>query len=289
MIESGTIVVGGGTGRSGGAYVRALLEAGYRVRASHRPGKDPSRAVASGAEAVAADLRDAGAVRRLVDGADAVFIAVLGRGPDAVAEEAAATRNLVDAARESGARRVVYTSVHRADGDTGVPHFEVKVELESYVRESGVPYTILRPATFMEFFDAPWVRAGVIERGVLASPIAHDTPISYVATADLARFAVLALTDARLDGATLGIGGPEALTYAEVLPIMSELTGREVRYERVPIEVVESQMGADMAAMMRFFNREGFGVDMAPVLERFPIELTTLRTHMMRTGWGAAG
>lgn len=283
--EGTTVLVAGGTGTAGTAHVEALVGAGYRVKATIRPGKDMATLVQMGAEPVEVDLRHPEAAGRALEGVYAVVVAVLGRGSDGVRDEEFVTRNLVDGARAAGVSRIVYTSVYLADEPTGVPHFELKGRLEDYVRRSGLRHTFLRPATFMEGLNAPWIRASVEERGVLASPIALETPISYVSATDVARFAVLALEDATLEGATLNLGGPEAVTYADLLAVMSELLGRPVEYQRIPLEQVEESFGPDIASMIQFFNKTGFVVDTDPVVHRFPVSLTSVRAFLEKSGW----
>jgi len=281
-----TVLVAGGTGTAGRAYVGTLVEEGYRVKATIRPGKDRSPLTQVGAEPVEVDLRQAETVARALEGIDVLIVAVLGRGPDMVEDEELMTRNLVDGARDLGVSRLVYSSVYLADRPTGVPHFEVKGRLEEYIRSSGLRYTFLRPATFMDGFNAPWLRIAVEEQGLLVSPIALDAPVSYVAAADVARFGVLALKDSALEGVTLDLGGPEAVTYADLLPVMSELLGHPVQYQQVPLEQIEERAGADMASMVAFFNEAGFVVDMDPVIRRFPVPLTPVRTFLEKSGWG---
>ena len=284
--EGTTVLVAGGMGTAGMAHVEALVEAGYRVKATIRPGKDTATLVQMGAEPVEVDLRHPEAAGRALEGVDALVVAVLGREPDGVRDEELITRNLVDGARAAGVSRLVYTSVYLADEPTGVPHFEVKGRMEDYVRRSGLRHTFLRPATFMEGLNAPWIRASVKERGVLASPIALGTPISYVSAADVARFGVLALEDATLEGATLNLGGPEAVTYADLLAVMSELLGNRVEYQQIPLEQVEESFGPDIASMIGFFNESGFVVEEEPALRRLPVPLTSVRTFLENSGWG---
>lgn len=284
--EGTTVLVAGGTGTAGTAHVEALVGAGYRVKATVRPGKETATLVRVGAEPVEVDLRDREAAGLALEGVDALVVAVLGRGPDGVRDEELMTRNLVDGARAAGVSRLVYTSVYLADEPTDVPHFEVKGRMEDYVRRSGLRHTFLRPVTFMEGLNAPWIRASVEERGVLSSPIALETPISYVSAADVARFGVLALEDVELEGATLNLGGPEAVTYADLLRVMSELLGNRVEYQQIPLEQVEESFGPDIASMIRFFNKTGFVVDTDPVVHRFPVPLTSVRAFLEKSGWG---
>lgn len=203
---SSNVFVAGATGAAGNAYVRALAFAGHQVRASTRSGDQ--RDWPTGVEPRAVDFTDIHSTRQAVDGVDAVVITLAGRGQSPAQDEARITRTVARAAAEAGVGHIVYTSVHDADEATGVPHFEVKGHLEAELRQLGPRLTVLRPTTFADAFTAPWLRRGVQERGVLASPIAIDTPISYVATADLARVAAASLLEPDLQDTTLTVAGP---------------------------------------------------------------------------------
>lgn len=228
-MSTGRVTVFGATGTGGRAYVRAFRDAGYEVRGVIRPGGNAGLVRRLGAEPVEVDLAHPDHAAAAVDGADAVVVSLLGRGVNAVAEEAAITRSAFEAARRAGVGRVVYTSVHLADARTGVPHFDIKAELERDLAATGLPWTVLRPTTFMEGLDAPFMRDAALESGVVVSAIDIDTPISYVATDDLARLAVIALEDPRLDGAVIPIGGPP-VTYRSLLPLLSAICGRELPF-----------------------------------------------------------
>src|SRR5690554_2459228 len=220
-MSTGRVTVFRATGTGGRADVRAFRDAGFEVRGVVRPGGNAGVVRGLGAEAVEVDLSHPDHAAAVVEGADAVVVSLLGRGVNAVAEEAAITRSVFEAARRARVGRVVYTSVHLADAKTGVPHFDIKAELERELAATGLPWTVLRPTTFMDGLDAPSLRETALARGVFVSPIDIDTPISYVAADDLARLAVLALKDARLDRAVVPIGGPP-VTYRRLLPILSE-------------------------------------------------------------------
>jgi len=277
------VFVAGGSGTAGGAYARALATRGYDVRATARDERGAESLAELGVEAVDVDLADAEATADAIDCAGAVVVALLGRGEGAAAQEETITRNVFDAASRAGVGRVVYTSVHMADRATGVPHFEVKGKLERYLAAAAVPATVLRPCTFMDAFTAPWIREGLVARGVLASPIAIDAPISYVATADLADVAVRALGEPGLAGQTIELGGPRAVTYRDLIPTLSQLVGRTVEYQQLSLDQVEAQLGFDMAAMIRLFNGQGFAVDADRVVERLGIRLTSVEDFLRQT------
>lgn len=278
-----TAVIAGATGTAGRAYVNELVSAGYRVQGIVRPGSQSAPIADAGATPVVADLRDEEDARDALSAAGVVFIALLGRGEDAAADERVITQNVIDAARAASVDHVVYTSVHAADEETGVPHFEVKGELEAYLEAAGLTYTVLRPATYMGALSAPWLRSGIDEDGVLASPIRDDVPISYLDTANLAELGRLAIETDTLRSRTLSIGGPRSVTYQDLLPLYEGLTGTAVTYRNVPLEQVEAQMGADVAAMARYFNENGFAVENDPLLDHLDLRLTDVEAFLTAT------
>lgn len=282
MKDQQAVFVAGGTGTAGRAYAKALAARGYGVTATARDEEGAAALAGDGVRPFSLDLADAAATARAIEGSSAVIVAVLGRGEQAAAEEEAISRNVIDAAAAAGATRVVYTSVHGAGRATGVPHFEVKGRLERYLAAASVLVTVLRPCTFMDALTASWIVDGLTARGVLASPIAIDAPISYIAAADLAEVAVRALAEPDLASTTIELGGPRPVTYRELLPKLSELVGRTLRYENVPLDWVEAQLGPDMAAMIRLFNTEGFAVVADPMVERLGVDLTEVEDFLER-------
>lgn len=278
------VFIAGGTGTAGRAYAKAFVAAGHQVRASARPGTDAG----FGAEAQPwpVDFDDAAATRAAVDGCEVVAIALAGRGPAAAAHEGAITRTVAEAAAAAGAVHLIYTSVHLADASTGVPHFDVKGSLELQLAGLTPRLTVLRPTTFADSLTSPWLRSSIERDGVLVSPIGPDTPISYVSTDDLARVAVAALQTPELQGPPVVVAGRSPCTYTELLPLLSELAGRELTYQPIPPEVVRSHFGPDLAAMTEFFNLDGFATEPSPVLHRMGLVPAPVQDYLRQT-WPA--
>lgn len=278
------ITVFGATGTAGRAYAAALTAAGHTVRGAIRPGTDPGELRAAGIEPVEVDLHQADGATAALEGADAAVIALLGRGPDPATDEAAITRTVFQGAVRAGVGRIVYTSVHLADAGTGVAHFDIKGRLEEELMATGLPWTILRPTTFMDALDAPWLRDAALADGVLVSPIGLDAPISYVATADLAELVVRALEDGRLDRAIVPVGGPEAVTYRRLLPLLAEVSGRSLRYEQLDLANLATGQ-PHLADMVRLFNARGFVCPPDPLVEALGIALTDVESFLRRSAW----
>jgi uncharacterized protein YbjT (DUF2867 family)/ketosteroid isomerase-like protein len=210
MTEYDKILVTGATGNTGRHVVRQLHEMGVAVRALVR---DPGTAgLPAGVEVVHGDLADPDSVRRAAEGTAAAFLL----WPFRTAEGAAAA---VDAIA-SHARRIVYLSaISASDGFWG--------EVEQLIEQSAKEWTFLR-AGGMAVNTLMWadqIRVDGIVRwpyGQAARSLIHER--------DIADVAVLALTQDRHVGATYLLTGPEAVTQAEQVRIISEEAGQPARW-----------------------------------------------------------
>src|ERR1035438_5526300 len=146
------IFVSGATGQQGGAVARHLLkQPAFAIRALTRDtSKPPAKALAqAGAELIQGDLNDPSSYKRALEGAYGVF--AVQNGMEAGFEgEIRQGKALADAAKAAGVQHFVYSSVVSADRNTGIPHFESKWEIEQHFSKIGLPFTILRPAFFMQ-------------------------------------------------------------------------------------------------------------------------------------------
>lgn len=142
--RSQLILVTGATGKQGGAVARQLLEKGFRVRAITRnPGQPAARALReAGAEVVEGNLDDRNSVNRALEGAHGVF-SVQNFWEAGYDREVKQGTGLADAAKDTGVQHFVYSSVASAHRNTGLSHFESKWEIENYIRELDLSYTIL--------------------------------------------------------------------------------------------------------------------------------------------------
>ncbi|MCC7178488.1 MAG: NmrA family NAD(P)-binding protein [Acidobacteria bacterium] len=228
----------GATGMLGGDIARQLLAAGHHVVAVTR---DPARAgalAAAGAEVRVADLADTGTLRAACRGADVVVAAahaMLGRGryrSERVDDEG--HRALIDAARAEGVRRFVYTSVLGASPDHPVDFWRTKHGVEQCLKASGLSWTILRPAAFMEMHAHELIGKSILAGGTATILGAGDRPMNFVAVRDVARVAARAAVDPSAAGRTIEVGGPENLTQNDVAALYGRLCGRTQRVRHVP-------------------------------------------------------
>jgi len=267
--EAKVILITGATGRQGAAALRHLRERGFAVRALTRdPGKPEARAlVGHGTEVVRGDLEDQASLTRALDGVYGVF-SVQTRGNVGVEGEVRQGIGLADAAKRSRVSHFVYASVGAADQSTGIPHFESKFRIEEHLRGTGLRYTILRPVFFMENWLA--MRPRMEAAGAMELPLTPGTRLQMVAVDDIGAFAALAFErPGNWQGRTMELAGDE-LSMEEIAASLSRVGGREIRYRQIPWEQFESQASPEHVHMYRWYQDQGFHVNIPAVRTQYP-------------------
>jgi NADH dehydrogenase len=217
-----TVLVTGATGFIGPHVAHALRAREMPVRALVRTPGRATRLTSWGVEPATGDVTDPASLRAACEGVDAVvhLVAIIrGRPADFERVMAQGTRNVVVAAQESGARRLVLASALGLDERTkdAVPYFAAKWEMEQAVRESGLEHVILRPS-FVFGRDG-----GVLRTFVRLARFAPVTPIVGPGTQklqpiwveDLAEHYAVAVTEQVAANRTFELGGPDAVTWNE--------------------------------------------------------------------------
>jgi uncharacterized protein YbjT (DUF2867 family) len=255
-----SILVTGATGTIGSLISQRLADAGAQVKALVR--QSGKRAFPAGVKEVVAALTDIASMRAALSSVRTLFL-LNAVTPDEVTQ-ALITLNL---AREAGIERVVYLSVIHAEKFTNVPHFTGKHTVERMIESLGIAATILRPAYFMQ--NDSMVQQVMQGHGVYPMPIgsagvamidARD--IADIATAELLRRDKAAVA---LDGMTLDLVGPQALTGNAAAGVWSAALGRDVTYGGDDVVPFEAHMAAfgpswmayDMRLMMAGIQRYG--------------------------------
>ena len=278
------IAVAGATGKQGGAVAHRLLARGHKVRALTRnPDKPAARALAeNGADVVCADLEDRSSLDRALAGAGALFSVqdFLEAGVEAELRQG---MNLTEAAAASRIEHFVYTGASTMDRNTGVPHLESKWQIETRVRAQRTPWTVFRPAAFMDNWE--WDREAILETGVVRYPIRPDTLYRQVAVADIAAMVVTALEHPDVwAGQIVPLVG-DVSTMEEITATLSRVTGRTLRYEQMSWAQCVAEQGEDLMLMYRYFDT--FGMDGAPeYMRRFHPDALMFEAYLRGNGWG---
>lgn len=230
------ILVAGATGSLGGRIARELLGRGDAVRVLVRPESNFPPLEAAGAEVALGDLRNAATLRLACEGVDFVIsTASATRRADDTPEnvDARGTQNLIDAAREAGVRHFVVVSTVGATAESPLPAFRAKAAAEDHLRRSGLSYTILQPAPFMDVWFAMMVEAP-LARGAPVTLVGESRRrFSFIAERDVAAFALAALDHPGARNATLVIGGPKAISFTDVVQAYEAAVGRPIPINRV--------------------------------------------------------
>lgn len=277
------ILVAGATGTQGGAVARELIARGYQVRGLTRnPDSDASIALSSlGIEMVRGDFDEPGSLDKALEGAYGAFSVQQYRGVG-VDGEIRQGKAFADAATRAGIQHFVYTSVSKAPLGTGVPQFESKLELENYIRTLGIPYTIIRPASFMSGFETSREEASA---GEISGPLPPELARIYIAPRDIGRFAAEAFDHPEDWLGTATSIASERISYADIAAAMSRAMGTTVVYRQIPWDEFTASATATAVSREQWYLENTDPVDVDALREKYDW-LTPFETYLIDSGWG---
>lgn len=281
-----TILVGGATGKQGGALITHLLKGQWRLRALTRNpnGRAAQELSRRAVEVVRGDMDEVESLKRAMKGIYGVY-SVQDFWTVGARREVQQGKNMADAARAVGVQHFLYSSVGGAERNSGITHWETKWEVEKHIRKLGLPATILRPAAFMENYYIETVEVGIL-KGKLADPIRGDKPYQTIAADNIGAFGALAFNRPKdFIGLELEIAGSE-LTNVEAAEVFSRVLGKRVRFQKLPLPLVRLVLGKEFYEMFRWFNQSGFQADIRALKKAYPeVELLNLEEWLRREGW----
>jgi uncharacterized protein YbjT (DUF2867 family) len=221
----------GSSGMLGGKIAQRLLERG-EVRALVRDHASVASLTAAGVEAVDGDLKDPASVRAACEGVSTVVTTANAaqRGGEDTFETVDLLGNaaLIDAAVDAGVERFVFVSVLSADKTSPVPLLAAKGVTEERLQATSMTWTVLRPDTFMDVW-IPMVVGGPALDGRPVTLVRDGSRVhSLVAVDDVAAYAVAATTHPVAEDAVLTIGGPEPISWRDIVARFEAELDREV-------------------------------------------------------------
>ncbi|MEV4185860.1 SDR family oxidoreductase [Streptosporangium canum] len=222
-------LVTGATGYIGGRLVPELLDAGHDVRCMVRSaGRLRDQPWASRVEVAEADAADAVRTGKALDGVDVAYylIHTMGGGADFAAADRRAAATFAAAAREAGVRRVVYLGGLAPDEGLS-PHMRSRVEVGEIFLRSGVPAVVLRAAVIIGSGSASFemLRYLTERLPVMTTPRWVRTRTQPIAIRDVLRYLVgWAAVEGEVNR-SFDIGGPDVLTYADMMRVYAEVAG----------------------------------------------------------------
>lgn len=223
------ILVVGATGMLGGTILRRLLERGETVRALVRDSFAEQTLKDAGAETVLGDLKDPASLPPACEGISTLITTANSAGRGGVDNietvDLEGNHNLIEAASRSGVEHFVFVSAEGADPESPVPFLRAKGLTSKRLRDSGMAYTVLVPNLYMDVW-IPLVMLAPVASGRPVTIVGEGTRKHYlVAVDDVAGFAVATADDEAARNRDLLIGGPEALSWRDVISIFERVNG----------------------------------------------------------------
>ncbi len=265
-----SVLVSGATGKQGGALARALLRGKkHTVYAltRNRDSKAAHELEKMGARLLIGDFEDPQSIARAARGIDVFFLmsAFLEKGTSFEKKQGI---DAASAVKTAGVRHIVYTSVASADRGTGIPHFDSKLQVETYIKSLGIPYTIIAPVYFFENNVAP-MSVPDLKKGKFYFALPAEKKLQMIAVENIGEFAAHVIEDkdsfagARIELASDELSGPE------VAEIISRVSKRQIVYERQPMEDIR-KFSDDFARMYEWMIERGYTVDIGGLKAKYP-------------------
>ena len=232
-----TILVTGATGFIGRLLTRALLAEGYPVRCLVRKS---SSVLPDGVETVVGDMLEPASLTTALEGVDTAYYLVhsmAGGRAGFERRDREAAGNFVQAADRAGVRRAIYLG---GLGETGAglsEHLKSRLEVAEILRSGHLATTFLRAAVIIGAGGASFelVRGLVKRLPVMITPRWVSTRCQPIAVQDVIAYLIGCLEDERTFGRTFDIGGPDIITYREMMERFAALEGKRLTIVPVPL------------------------------------------------------
>lgn len=224
MSEPLTVLVTGATGFVGRRLVPELVARGHTVRAMTRRPADYD----GPGEPVGGDVHDRASLTEPLEDVDvAVYLVHSLDSPDFERKDAEAARAFGSAAAANGVRQIVYLGGLGSEDEDLSAHLRSRREVEGLLGEAGVPVTVLRAAIVVGAGGISWelTRQLVKNLPAMVVPKWVRTRTQPIALSDVVRYLAGVVGNEEAFGRVFEIGGPEVLTYLEMLQQAAEVRG----------------------------------------------------------------
>lgn len=230
-----TILITGATGTVGTQLVKTLSNLEVKVRAGVHSIIKGENLKLPHVELCEIEFHKPGSLKAAMTGVDRVFMIT-----PVTEDQVELGKVTIDAAKAAGIKHFVKLSALGAGAEPGIQLGRWHREMEKYLEDSGLTYTIIRPATYMQNF-VNYFGDSIKNEDTIYMPLG-DGKVSYIDVRDIATIACHVLTSDKYFNQVLEITGPEAISCQEVAKAISDAVGKDIKYVDVPEEAARKAM-----------------------------------------------
>lgn len=281
------VLIVGATGSLGGSITQMLLAEGKPVRILARARSNYTPLTNVGARAVLGDLKERASLDAACRGVHVVITtansALRGGADNPQTVDLEGNRNLIDAAKAAGVRQFVFVSAMVADPRSPVPFLAAKGKTEEYLVGSGIPYTILAPNAFMDFWIAVYIGLPALKGQPVTIVGEGNRKHSFIACDDVARFTLGSIDKLEAMNRKLFLGGPEPITLRDAVAAYERALDKSILVRCMRPGEPLPGLPESVWGLAASFDAYDSPVDMAEMARIFGVRLTSLEDIVRRS------
>lgn len=234
------ILITGATGHLGTATINSLLDKGTPANQITALVRDENKAAdlkAKGVQLRIGDYKNYDSLKAALQGIEKVLLVSSSDLDDRLTQH----KNVINAAKENGVKHIVYTSIDIKSFDhSSIPYVsQIHIDTANYIREVELPYTLLNDTLYADLVPL-FAGEKVLETGIFFP--AGDGKTPFVARTEMAEAAAVVLSTSGHENKEYAITADRAYSFDEIAVIISEITGKDVKYHNPEVDTYIEQL-----------------------------------------------